>query len=278
MWDSLIINPMINTLLVIYNLVGGNFGIAIIVFTILIRLILYPLTVKQLKGTQGMQDLQQSKEWQEAQKKYKGDREQLQREQLRLYKEFGVNPMASCLPTLLQFPIMIGLYQAVIRALSVTPIQLLDLSKHIYPFVPAAAMIPLNNRFLWMDLSQPERLMIAGVGIPVLAILVVVTTYLQSKLMQPPSSNPNDQSAQMARTMNLTMPLFMGYIAYIYSSGLALYFLVGNLLYIAQYAIMGRLNWKNLLPQKKAVPVQNSPVQNSPALKKPVKAGEKKKK
>lgn len=273
MWDSIIINPMINTLLVIYNLVGGNFGIAIIVFTILIRLILFPLTIKQLKGTQGMQELQQSKEWQEAQKKYKNDREQLQREQLRLYKEFGINPMASCLPTLLQFPIMIGLYQAIIRALSVTPFQLLDLSKHIYPFVPAAAMIPLNNRFLWMDLSQPERLMIGGIGIPVLAILVVVTTYLQSRLMQPPSSNPNDQSAQMARTMNLTMPLFMGYIAYIYSSGLALYFLVSNLLYIAQYAAMGKLNWRNLLPQKKAVPVQETP-----SLKKPVKAGEKKRK
>lgn len=251
MFDTIITNPMVNILLVIYQLLFQNFGLAIIAFTILIRLILYPLTVKQLKGTQAMTDMQNSKEWQEIQKKHKGDREALSREQMRLYQEMGVNPLASCLPTLIQLPIMLGLYQAIMRALSVTPSQLLDFSKHIYPFINASGLIPLNNKFLWMDLSNPDRVMIFGFGLPILAILVVVTQYISGKIMQPPSTNPNDQSAAMSRTMNLTMPLFMGWIAYSYSSGLALYFLISNLIYIAQYAMMGRVNWANLLPGKK---------------------------
>jgi YidC/Oxa1 family membrane protein insertase len=254
MWDTIILNPMINTLLLIYSFLGGNFGLAIIVFTILVRLITYPLTASQMKSTQAMQDMQKSKKWQDIQKKYKDDREKLAQEQMKLYKEMGINPFGSCLPTLIQFPIIIGLYQAIMRALAVTPVQLLDLARRIYPFINAAALIPLNNRFLWMDLSQPEKdfgLSIGGVGLPILSILVVVTTYLQSKLMTPPS-NPGDQSAGMMKMMNLYMPLLMGYLSYTFSSGLALYFVVSNLVGVLQYALMGKVNWQNLLPTKNA--------------------------
>jgi len=247
MWDTLIINPMVNTLLWIYSVLGQNFGLAIILFTLLVRLITYPLTAQQMKSASAMQDMQKSKKWQEIQKKYKGDREKLAQEQMSLYKEMGVNPLGSCLPTLIQFPIIIGLYQAIIRALAVTPIQLLDLSTHIYPFINASALIPLNNRFLWMDLSHPERLMIFGFGVPVLAILVVITTYMQSKLMTP-MAQPGDQSAQMTKAMNLYMPFLMGWLAYSFSSGLALYFVASNLFTILQYAVMGKLEWSNLLP------------------------------
>jgi YidC/Oxa1 family membrane protein insertase len=252
MWDTLIINPMINTLLWIYSVVGHNFGIAIILFTILVRLITHPLTVKQMRSTQAMQEFQKSKRWQDLQKKYKDDKQKLQQEQMKLYQELGVNPLAPCLPTLIQFPVIIGLYQAIIRALAVTPIQLLNLSQHIYPFIPAAALIPLNNQFLWMDLSQPERLNLSFLpfGIPVLAIVVMVTTFLQSKLMTPPSST-GDQGAQMAKAMNLYMPIFMGYLALTFSSGLALYFVATNTVGILQYAAMGKLNWRNILPSKK---------------------------
>lgn len=246
MWNMLIINPMINTLLWIYSLVG-NFGIAIILFTILIRLVTHPLTVQQMKGTQAMQEFQKSKKWQDLQKKYKDDKQKLQQEQMKLYQEMGINPLGSCLPTLIQFPIIIGLYQAVIRVLAVTPVQLLDLSQHVYPFVNAAGMIPLNNRFLWMDLSQPERLNVFGIGIPVLAIIVVVTTFLQSKLMTPPSQ-PGEQGAQMMQAMNIYMPLLMGYLALTFAAGLSLYFVASNLVTIAQYALMGKLNWSNILP------------------------------
>lgn len=251
MWDTLIIEPMINILLLIYQWVGSNFGLAIILFTILIRLITYPLTTQQMKSSQKMQELQNSEEWKAIQKKYKDDREKLAQEQMKLYQKMGFNPFAPCLPTLIQFPIIIGLYQAITRALAVTPLQLLDFQKHVYAnLVDAARLIPLNSKFLWMDLNQPERVYLFGIGIPFLAILVVITTYLQSKLMTPAPSNPNpgDQTAQMTRMMNLYMPLLMGYIAYTLVSGLALYFVVSNLVGIAQYALMGKLNWRNLIP------------------------------
>ncbi|RME05783.1 MAG: protein translocase component YidC [Anaerolineae bacterium] len=239
---------MINVLLFIYQMVGQNFGLAIIFFTILIRLILYPLNTQQMKQSKALQELQASKKWQEIQKKYKNDREKLAQEQMKLYQEMGVNPFGSCLPTLIQFPIIIGLYQAIIRALAVSPLQLLNLSKHIND---GANLIPINNHFLWMDLSLPEKdfgLTLFGYGVPIMAIIVAATSYLQTKLMTPASPGANDQGAQMSRAMGLYMPLFMGWLAYSFSSGLALYFVVSNLASILQYALMGKLNWRNLLP------------------------------
>lgn len=256
MWDAIIITPFINVLLFIYQMVGGNFGIAIILFTILIRLITHPLMVSQIKGSQGMQDLQKNPRWIEAQEKYKNDKEKLAQEQMAIYKELGVNPFGTCLPMLIQFPIIIGLYQAVIQAMANTPLDLLKLVRHVYPgFLNVANLVPLNNRFLWMDLGQPERVFIPGLafGIPVLAVLVVVTTYVQSKLMSPAGANPNDQASQMSGIMNLYMPVFMGWLAYTLASGLSLYFVVSNLVGILQYALLGKANWKNLIPGRKAV-------------------------
>jgi YidC/Oxa1 family membrane protein insertase len=250
MWDTIIINPFINLLLLIYQWVGSNFGLAIIVFTILIRLITYPLTNQQMKSTQKMQEMQNSEKFKAIQKKYKDDKEKLAQEQMKLYQEMGFNPLAPCLPTLIQFPIIIGLYQAITQALAVTPLQLLDFEKHVYSVVDASKLIPLKSQFLWMDLSQPERLTIFGIGIPVLAILVVVTTYLQQKLMTPmtASASPTDQSAQMSKMMNVYMPLLMGYFAFSWASGLALYFFVSNLIGIVQYGIQGKLHLSNILP------------------------------
>ena len=255
MWDTLILNPMVNALLFIYNLLGpqlglaGAFGLAIILFTILIRLITLPLTVKQQQSTQRMQELQQDKRFLKLQEKHKGNRQKLQEEQMKLYRELGINPFSGCLPTLIQFPIIFGLYGAVIRALAHAPVQLLELSKHIYNSIPST-IIPLDSHFLWMDLGQPERLplsFLSGVpflaqGLPVLAIIVVITTYLQTKLTTPPS--PGGQGAQMTQVMNVYMPLFLGYFAYSLASGLALYFLVSNLLGIAQAVVLKRIRSK----------------------------------
>jgi YidC/Oxa1 family membrane protein insertase len=248
MWDTLILNPMINTLMWIYSLLG-NFGIAIILFTILVRLITHPLMMQQMKSTQAMQDMQKSKKWQDLAKKYKDDKQKLQQEQMKLYQEMGINPLGGCLPTLIQFPIIIGLYQAIIRLLGVTPLQVIDLNRHIYSFIDVAKLLPINNQFLWMDLSQPERVYVFGIGIPILAIVVVITTFLQSRLMTPPAQ-PGEQGAQMTQMMNLYMPLLMGYLALTFASGLALYFVASNLVTILQYAVMGRLNWSNLLPKR----------------------------
>ncbi len=248
MWDAFI-SLMINILLYIYDLVGNNFGLAIIIFTILVRLITYPLTASQMKSSKGMQELQKSKKWQDIQKKYKDDKETLSKKQMEIYKEMGINPLGSCLPTLIQFPIIIGLYQAVIRTLAVTPLQLIKLSKHISD---GANLIPINNHFLWMDLSEPERLMIFGFGVPVLAIIVTVSSYFQTKMISTtnPSSGGDDQAAQMGKAMQYYMPLLMGYFAYQYASGLAVYFVASNLTSIIQYALQGRIDFKKLLPSK----------------------------
>ncbi|MBT3321572.1 MAG: membrane protein insertase YidC [Anaerolineae bacterium] len=250
MWDTYLIIPMTNVLLFVYDFIGHNFGIAIILFTILIRAITWPLTAQQLKGTQGMQELQKDKEWLGIQKKYKTDKEKLAQEQMRIYKERGINPFGSCLPTLIQFPVIIGLYRAIITSLAATPLSLLNLSRNLYPFLDVAKIIPLNSQFLWMDLGRPESIDIFGFAFPSLAVIVVITSYIQSKLMTPPS-NPGDQSAAMGNMMAVYMPFLMGYFAMTFASGLALYFITSNLLGIAQYAMMGRANWSNLIPGRK---------------------------
>jgi YidC/Oxa1 family membrane protein insertase len=247
MWDTIVIQPFVNVLLLINSLVG-NFGISIILFTILIRLLTHPLTVKQFKATQGMQQLQSDPRYKKIQEKYKDDKDRLAQEQMKLYKELGINPMGSCLPTLIQFPLILGLYQSVVRAMAASPFELFRLEQSIYPgFINPANVLPLQNRFLWMDLGQPERLNVFGIAIPVLAIFVVATTYLQSKLIEPPTTG-SDQGAMMTKSMSIYMPLLMGFMAYSLASGLALYFLASNIVGIIQYAILGRANWSNVLP------------------------------
>jgi YidC/Oxa1 family membrane protein insertase len=241
---------MTNALLFIYTLVGQNFGLAIILFTIIVRFLTYPLTASQMKSTAALQEMQKSPKWLDIQKKYKDDREKLAQEQMKLYQEMGINPFGSCLPTLIQFPIIIGLYQAVSAAMAATPLQLIAFTKHIYPIFPnLSSVLPLNSHFLWMDLSQPERLFIPGIpwGIPSLAILVVVTTYLQTKLMTPAGTG-DAQAQAMTRMMSIYMPLLIGWLAFSFPAGLAVYFVASNVVGIAQYAMMGKLDWRNLLP------------------------------
>lgn len=295
----------------IYTFLGKNFGIAIIIFTIIIRLATQPLTAKQLKSSQAMQDLQRDPRWKEMQTKYKDQKEKLAQEQQKLYKEMGISPFASCLPLLIQLPIIWALYTTLRIAMASTPLDLLKLSNFVwstidiqgiiavivcillvvgyfvlrtkvkmwkyswvvlllvlymvYPLVsliklPAvwsingldiSNIIPINTRFLWMDLSKVDSVKVFGIGIPVMAIIVVITTYIQQKLMTPKNQPSLDQGAQMMGTMNIVMPLMMGWIALTVESGLAVYFLVSNLVGIAQYGFMGKLNWSALMPKKK---------------------------
>ena len=247
---SKVVAIMVNVLIFIYSLVGHNFGIAIILFTVLIRLITWPLNAQQMKGAKAMQDLQNDKEWQGIQKKYAKDREKLAQEQLRIYRERGINPFGSCLPTLIQFPILFALIPAITYAIGSTPLSLLNLSRSLW-VQNVADLVPLNSRFLWMDLGLPERTFIPGLewGIPVLALIVALTTYVQTKLTMPPSTGgANDQSAATARIMSIQMPILLFFFSVNYASGLAVYFVASNILSIIQYAMMGKVNWRNLLP------------------------------
>ncbi len=265
MWETYIIQPFINALVFIYDLIGENFGLAIILFTILIKLITHPLSVKQIKSSKAMQDMQKDKDWLEIQKKYKNDKEHLAQEQMKMYKEKGISPFASCLPTLIQFPVIIGLYQSIIQTMANAPDQLLNLvSKlspalsNIFSFIPwlntPISLIPLNSVFLWMDLGRPERVFIPGIpfGIPFLAILVVITSFLQTKLIGSPTGD--QQSGQMSGMMNLYLPVLMGWFAYSFASGLALYFVISNLVSIAQYAVLGKVDFSKILPAKSNSP------------------------
>jgi YidC/Oxa1 family membrane protein insertase len=229
-WDTLIINPFTNVLLLIYDLLGHDFAIAIIVFTVLVRLITYPLTVQQQKSTKAMQQMQP--QLQALQKKHAKDKEALNKETMKLYQEAGINPLGGCLPMLLQFPVFIGLYQVIMLVMAIGPLQLFNLSKHLYSFLPQLApLLPLNNRFLWLDLGQPDLFYI-------LPVLVVVTTWWQQKVMTPPSADP--QSQAMNKQMALMMPLMFGYFVMVSPSGLGLYWLISNLIGVAQYWMVGR--------------------------------------
>ena len=264
MWDTIIITPFMNVLLLIYNLVGQNFGLAIIFFTLLIKLITHPLIARQVKSTRALSELQKDPAWLDMQKKYKNDKNKLAEAQMALYKERGVSPFSSCLPTLIQLPIIIGLYQAIIQTMGNAPLQLINVVTRISPvltnlfsFVPwihnPISLIPLNNHFLWMDLALPERLYIPGlvfngvsIGIPVLAILVVLSSYIQTKLMGNPSDDP--QTRQMSGMMTIYMPLLMGWFAFSFASGLALYFLISNVFSMFEYGLFGKLNLASIFP------------------------------
>lgn len=267
LFDLIIVNPFTNALLLIYAYVG-NFGISIILFTIIIRLLTHPIMAQQIKSSTAMQQLMASDEWLKIQEKYKNDKEKLAQEQMRIYNEKGVSPFSSCLPTLIQFPILIGFYQAIVRAIAVTPLQLISLVRGIYPWLgnitPAAslsALIPIKSQFLWMNLGLPEgvKLSFLPFAIPVLAIIVGLTTYFQTKLTIQPSASPNDQSAQMNKMMGLYMPVLLFYFALNFASGLAVYFITSNLVGIAQYAALGKVNWSNLLSFSSPKPPQPQP-------------------
>ena len=253
MWD-LILNPFITLLTLLYSILGENIILAIVLFTVLVRLAILPLTAQQQRSSKAMQELQP--ELKKLQEKHKNDREKLAQEQMALYKEHGVNPFGGCLPLIIQFPILIGLYEAIIFTLAATPFQLLDLSgRFLLPGLDH--LVPLNNMWLGMDLSRPptNNPQIALV----LPVLVLVTTWAQSKLTLPPTppdsedGKPN-QMQGMTQSMTTIMPLMFGFFSLNFSVGLSIYFVISNLIGIVQYSLMGKskLDLRKLLGIKSA--------------------------
>ncbi len=246
MWNTFIIDPLVNLLIWFYGFFGNNYIIALLVLTVLIRLLVFPLTWRQQKSMSAMQEI--NPQLKEIQEKYKSDPETQQKKTMELYREAGVNPLGGCLPTVIQFPILIGLYQTITRSLAASPLQLIELSQHIYHPLPASLawlpnpsdLIPLHSHVWWLNLAAPDPLYI-------LPVLVVLTTWLQQKLMTPPSSGgAQDQAAAMSRSMQVTMPLFIGYISLTLPSGLSIYWVVSNIIGIVTYTAMGRSSLKNL--------------------------------
>ncbi|MGH2536895.1 MAG: YidC/Oxa1 family membrane protein insertase [Candidatus Promineifilaceae bacterium] len=235
MWDTLIIEPMTNALLLLYSFLGNNFLLAIAVFTLLIRLITLPLNLRQQKTSLQMQELQP--QIQAIQKKYRDNPARMQEE----FKKIGYNPaqsLSGCLPLLLQFPILIGLYQAIIILLGSTPQALFQLEDIMYGWVQSAvdvaAVLPVQNQFLWMNLGQPDPVYI-------LPALVFATMFLQQKLLTPtrPKSDAKGQQednpmASMTQSMQYTMPIMFTFFSLTFPAGLSIYFILSNIIGIIQ--------------------------------------------
>ena len=243
MFTTLIIEPFTNLMLLAYVLLGNNIVLAIVTLTVVLRLLMIPLTAKQQKSQKKMQAMQP--QFQEIREKYKDNPERMQKELLKI----GYNPLSmlggGCLPMLIQFPIWIGMYRSILFVIPNGPVSMIDLYQSHYAalFPNFEQLIPIASRFLWFNLSQPDRLFLPflpELGIPILPVIVVVTTFLQQKLMTPPSSDPNDQSAQMQRTMLFTMPLMFGFFALQFASGLSIYFIVSNIIGTIQFGYMNR--------------------------------------
>lgn len=235
-----------------------SFGFAIIVFTLLIKLVTAPLNAKQIKSSRAMQEMQPK--LQELQKKYKDNKEELAKRQMEMYKEGGVNPLGGCLPTLVQFPIWIGLYQALYR--------LAESGKLAQGFfwVPSLAE-PTSTGWL---LQSPANWNLPYVAAYiVLPVLTVVTQLLLQKMMTPKNADP--QASTMNQMMML-MPFMFGFFAIQVPSGLSLYWVTMNLFSgVQQYLMTG---WGGLAPKKNVAKVDMAKKKDSPPQKDsaPVKA------
>ncbi len=233
-WDLIAMQPMINVLIVLSHYLLGSFGLAVIILTIIIRVLMYPLTVKQLRATKGMQELQPKLA--ELQKKYAKDKQKLAQEQMRLYKESGMSPAGCVVPMLAQVPIWIALYWSIIKVLAVVPEDFLSLSRYLYSWPLVYSMVPLESSFLWMNLATPDT---------PLAVLVGVSMWVQQKMVQPTTTDPKQRS--QSQMMLWMMPLMFGFFALSFPSGLALYWVISNIITIAmQYFVTG--GWGSLLP------------------------------
>ena len=196
--------------------------------TVIVRLILLPLTLRQTRSTKAMQELQPK--IQELQKKHGKNKQKMQQEMAGLYKEAGINPLGCIWPMLVQFPVWIALYQSIMKALATTPENLLDLAFHVYSWRVVAEAIPLGSHFLWLDLG--------GNGDLILAVIVGATMWVQQKMTTAPSADPKQQST--SSMMLLMMPLMFALFTLMFPSGLALFWVVSNIIGIAiQYKMMG---------------------------------------
>lgn len=222
LFHSIIYQPIYNALIFLYNVVPGHdLGVAIILLTIIIRLILYPLAKKQIESQKKMQELQP--EIKKLQEKYKSDKERQGRELMSLYKEKGVNPASGCLPLVVQIIFIIALYRALVAGINFSE------CKDLYSFVACPSRI--GTSFLGiLDLAKPSI---------ILAVLTAVAQYFQTKMMMGAtpgvsSGDKNDFAQAMSKQMLYLGPLLTLFIGAKFPAGLPLYWLVMTLFMIAQ--------------------------------------------
>lgn len=239
LWTNGLVTPMTNLLVLFAVIAFGNFGIGIILFTLFMRGITWPLTRQQLNASRAMQATQP--QIQAIQKKYK-DPKRRSEETMKVYKEAGVNPIGCILPMLVQMPVWIALFQSIRFTLGTTPESMVSLSQRLYSVDILRTSVPLENQFLWMDMGQPD-------GTLIMAVLVGASTWVQQRMTTPATSNADPQQAQMNNTMMFMMPLMFAFFTLQFPSGLALYWVATNVVgVVLQYFAMGReFDWKRII-------------------------------
>jgi YidC/Oxa1 family membrane protein insertase len=235
-FNLILITPLTN-LFVLLTTLTGSAGVAVILITIIIRIITLPLTLKQMHGTRAMMAVQPR--MQELQKRYK-DPKRRQQEMMKLYREAGINPLGCFSSLLLQMPILIALYRVFIISVGEAPESLIRLSEKIYGWDYLRSNLPLPADFLWLHLGRPDPF--------ILPLTVAISTYALQKMSTLPTTDEK-QRAQ-ANMMNLMMPLIFGWITLTLPSGLGLYYALSNIIgMVMQYAYVGGgpVNWRALV-------------------------------
>lgn len=253
--------PVINLLVFIIRLleashIPGALGFGIVILTVLIKLVLWPLMSKQLNLAKKMSDLKPHLE--ELKKKHKDDKQAYAASQMALYKEHGINPAGGCLPTIAQIIITLALYQGISALFD--PNGLSRINEVLY-FQDWKLTSPPSPNFLGLDLSvKPSDFSRAGFAIMVLPFITAAVTFVQSKMMilsvkKYPSDSPKEKkektSAEDAMSsvqsqMVYLMPVMIGYFAFSFPAGLSIYWIVFTILNIfQQYKISG---WGGMAP------------------------------
>ena len=217
-FNEVLYRPLFNALVLLYqHIPGADFGVAIIVLTILIKLLFYPLGSKSIKSQKALNEIQPKIK--EIQEKYKDDKEKQGKEMMELYKKEKINPFSGCLPILIQLPVLIAMYRVFWGGLDPSRLSLL------YSFVPSPGEI--NSMFLGLvDLARPNI---------VIALLVGIFQFLQIKFITPKDKKKADDfSAKMQKQMMYFMPVFIVVILWRLPSALALYILTTVLFTILQ--------------------------------------------
>ena len=216
-WNSLLVHPLENGLRFFTNTLGLGAGTGIIIFTVLVKLILLPLTIQQIRSQKAMQKLQP--ELKALQARLAKDKEKLGVETMALYKQHGVNPAAGCLPIVLQMPVLFGLYAA-----------LNNLGTQNVPENAA-----FQQPWLWVEnLAKPDVLQLPFIGFPlpfILPVLAAATQWVQQRMMTQPTDDPQQQMQQQIFQF---MPLMMLWFGVSFSAGLALYWVTQNVIGIIQ--------------------------------------------
>ena len=216
-----LLDPMINFLVILNNVLFDSFGLAIIAFTIVIRLITFPLTLRQLHSTRSMQGIQPRIA--EVNKKF-SDPKRRQEEIMKIYREAGVNPLGCLGPMVLQFPVLIALYSAVRLVLAVSPESLERLSGHLYSWSYIQHAVPLQEHFIGMDLRVNGGDSLAGY---VMVMLVGLTTWAQTKTTV--TVTTDDKARAQQQMMAYMMPLMFAFFALSFPIGVAIYWVVNSI-------------------------------------------------